>query len=52
MFDTSLRERLNREGCAYLFEGMEQVNIQLTLDELKFHNIWGQSKNSVNTFTI
>ena len=37
MFDTSLRERLNREGYRYLFEGMEQINIQLTLGELKFH---------------
>ena len=37
MFDTYLRERLNREGYSYLFEGMEQINIQLTLEELKFH---------------
>ena len=37
MFDHSLRERLGREGYAYLFAGMEQINIQLKLDELQFH---------------
>jgi hypothetical protein len=37
MFDTALRARLNREGYAYLFEGVEQINIQITDDELKFH---------------
>lgn len=37
IFDASLKERLNREGYAYLFEGFEQVNIQITDGELKFH---------------
>ncbi len=37
MFDRSLRERLGREGYAYLFAGMEQINIQLKLEELQFH---------------
>jgi hypothetical protein len=37
MFDSSLRERLSREGYAYLFNGMEQINIQLKLEDLQFH---------------
>lgn len=37
MFNRSLRERLGREGYAYLFAGMEQINIQLKLEELQFH---------------
>jgi len=37
MFDAALRERLSREGYAYLFEGMEQINIQIKLDELQFY---------------
>ena len=37
MFDNALRERLNREGYAYLFAGMEQINIQLKIDDLQFH---------------
>ena len=37
MFETHLRERLGREGYAYLFAGMEQINIQMKLDELQFH---------------
>jgi hypothetical protein len=37
MFDNALRERLNREGYAYLFTGMEQINIQMKLEELQFH---------------
>jgi hypothetical protein len=37
MFDTYLRERLGREGYAYLFAGMEQINIQMKLEELRFH---------------
>lgn len=37
MFDGFLRERLGREGYAYLFAGMEQINIQLKLEELQFH---------------
>ena len=37
VFDSSLRERLEREGYAYLFTGMEQINIQLKLEELQFH---------------
>lgn len=37
MFDEALKERLNREGYAYLFTGMEQINIQMKLDDLQFH---------------
>ncbi len=37
MFDHSLRERFQREGYAYLFAGMEQINIQMKLDALQFH---------------
>lgn len=37
MFDDSLRERLGREGYAYLFAGMEQINIQMKLEDLQFH---------------
>lgn len=37
MFDDSLRERLSREGYAYLFSGMEQINIQMKLEALQFH---------------
>ena len=37
MFDNALRERLEREGYAYLFTGMEQIDIQLKLEELQFH---------------
>jgi len=37
MFDEHLRERLSRDGYAYLFTGMEQINIQMKLDELQFH---------------
>lgn len=37
MFASHLTERLSREGYAYLFEGMEQINIQLKLDDLRFH---------------
>ena len=37
MFDTALRERLEREGYAYLFNGMEQIDIQIKLEELQFH---------------
>jgi len=37
MFDNALKERLNREGYAYLFTGMEQINIQMKLDDLQFH---------------
>ena len=37
MFDDSLKERLNREGYAYLFAGMEQINIQMKLEDLQFH---------------
>ena len=37
MFNRTLRERLGREGYAYLFAGMEQINIQLKLEELQFH---------------
>ena len=37
MFDNHLRERFGREGYAYLFAGMEQINIQLKLDDLQFH---------------
>ena len=37
MFDRSLRERLQREGYAYLFAGMEQIDIQMSLEDLQFH---------------
>ncbi|MCK4675253.1 MAG: hypothetical protein KAT61_05020 [Gammaproteobacteria bacterium] len=37
MFDDFLKERLSREGYAYLFAGMEQINIQLKLEDLQFH---------------
>lgn len=37
MFNNTLEERLNREGYAYLFTGMEQINIQMKLDEQQFH---------------
>lgn len=37
MFDTALKARLNRDGYAYLFEGLEQINIQITDEEFKFH---------------
>ena len=37
MFDEVLKERLNREGYAYLFTGMEQINIQMKFEELQFH---------------
>ncbi len=59
MFDRSLRERLNREGYAYLFAGMEQVNIQLKLEELQFHvTSYGTapllwiSSNNAHTYTL
>lgn len=37
LFDDYLRERLGRDGYAYLFSGMEQINIQMKLDEYQFH---------------
>jgi len=37
MFDNALRERLNRAGYTYLFEGMEQIDVQLKLEALQFH---------------
>jgi len=37
MFDNALRERLNRAGYTYLFEGMEQIDVQLKLESLQFH---------------
>lgn len=37
MFDNALKERLKRDGYAYLFAGMEQINIQMKLDDLRFH---------------
>lgn len=59
MFDTSLRERLSREGYAYLFEGQEQINIQITDDVLKFHvTSYGTapllwiSNNNTHTYNI
>jgi hypothetical protein len=59
MFDASLNERLNREGYAYLFEGMEQINIQITDEDLKFHVtsygtaplLW-VSNNNTHTYNI
>lgn len=37
MFDNVMRERLNRAGYTYLFEGMEQIDIQMKFEELQFH---------------
>ncbi len=37
LFETSLKARLNREGYAYLFEGLQQINIQITDEKLKYH---------------
>ncbi len=37
MFNNTLEERLNREGYAYLFTGMEQINIQMKLEDQQFH---------------
>jgi hypothetical protein len=37
MFDDYLRERLEREGYAYLFTGMEKIDIQMKLEDLQFH---------------
>ncbi len=37
MFNNTLEERLNREGYAYLFTGMEQINIQMKLEDQRFH---------------
>ncbi|MDT8283427.1 MAG: hypothetical protein RQ982_11560 [Gammaproteobacteria bacterium] len=59
MFDTTLRERLGREGYAYLFSGMEQINIQMKLEELQFHItsygtaplLW-VSNNNAHTYDI
>ena len=34
MFDDYLRERLEREGYAYLFTGMEKIDIQMKLEDL------------------
>ena len=59
MFETSLSERLNREGYAYLFEGLEQINIQITDAEMKFHvTSYGSapllwiSNNNTQTYNI
>lgn len=59
MFDDSLRERLSREGYAYLFAGSEQINIQMTLEELQFHvTSYGTapllwiSNNNAHTYNI
>lgn len=59
MFDDSLKERLMREGYAYLFDGMEQINIQMKLEELQFHVtsygtaplLW-LSNNNAHTYEI
>ena len=59
MFDDFLKERLNREGYAYLFSGMEQINIQLILEDLQFHItsygtaplLW-VSNNNAHTYNI
>jgi len=37
MFDEHLRERLSKEGYAYLFTGMEQINIQMKFEDLQLH---------------
>ena len=54
VFDSYLRERLNREGYTYLFDGMEQIDIQMKLEEFRFHVtsygtaplLWISSNNS------
>ncbi len=59
MFNSGLSERLNREGYAYLFEGLEQISIQLKLAELQFHVtsydtaplLW-ISNNNTHTYNI
>ncbi len=59
VFDDYLRERLNREGYAYLFTGMEQINIQMKLEDLQFHiTSYGTapllwiSNNNAHTYNI
>lgn len=37
MYNASLDARLNREGYAYLYEGMEQINFQITDEHLQYH---------------
>jgi len=59
MFDSALRERLGREGYAYLFAGLEQINIQMKLEDLQFHvTSYGTapllwiSSNNAHTYNI
>ena len=59
MFDSYLRERLSREGYAYLFTGLEQINLQMKLDDLQFHvTSYGTapllwiSNNNAHTYNI
>ncbi len=59
LFETSLKEKLNREGYAYLFEGLEQINIQVTEEDIKYHiTSYGTapllwiSNNNKQTYTI
>ncbi|HHJ35662.1 MAG TPA: hypothetical protein ENJ87_07840 [Gammaproteobacteria bacterium] len=59
IFDDSLRERFQREGYAYLFSGMEQINIQIKMEDLQFHVtsygtaplLW-VSNNNAHTYNI
>jgi len=37
VFDTALKERLQREGYSYLFTGMEQIDLQMKIEEWQFH---------------
>jgi len=59
MLDTSLHERLSREGYDYLFQGREHINIQMTIEKFEFHVasygmaplIW-ISNNNTHTYNI
>ena len=59
LFNNSLKARLNREGYAYLYEGREQINIQITDGDLKYHvTSYGTapllwiSSNNTHTYTF
>ncbi|VAW93199.1 hypothetical protein MNBD_GAMMA23-493 [hydrothermal vent metagenome] len=59
LFEASLKERLNRDGYAYLFDGLNQINIQITNEELKYHiTSYGTapllwiSNNNAHTYNI
>jgi len=59
IFESSLRERFSREGYAYLFEGLEQINIKINDEPLNFHvTSYGSalllwvSNNNVHTYNL